>query len=169
MSRSTSALFRRAAYRPQTGEVVVMLLTLTHADLAAPIRASNDNKNTFAIGGVTVRGTISNGENYVYLPMGFQLPDDSEESISEARIQLDNIDRAILASIRSITSAPSVTIQLVLASQPNTIEAAYNNFALADVQADPLTISGRLTLGNFLGEPYPGGSMNPSNFPGMFR
>lgn len=169
MSRSTSALFRRAAYRPQTGEVVAMLLTLTHADLAAPIRVSTDNAATFTVDGVTVRGTISNGENYTYLPMGFQLPDDSEESISEARIQMDNIDRAILASIRSISSAPSVTIQLVLASQPDTIEATFNNFALADVQADPLTISGRLTLGNFLGEPYPGGSMNPSNFPGMFR
>lgn len=169
MSRSTSALFRQAAYGPQTGEVVTMLLTVTHADLAAPIRVSADNADTFAVDGVTVRGTISNGENYIYLPMQIVCPDDSEESISEARIQLDNIDRSILASIRSISSAPAVTIQIVLASQPDTVEATYENFALADVQADPLTISGRLTLGSFLGEPYPGGSMNPSNFPGMFK
>lgn len=169
MSRSTSALFRQAAYGPQTGEVVTMLLTLDHDDLAAPIRVSTDNKDTFAVDGVTIRGTISNGENYAYCPMRITLPDDSEESISEARIEIDNIDREILASIRSISSAPTVSMQVVLASQPDTVEARYDNFALADVQADAFVVSGRLTLGNFLGEPYPGGSVLPSNFPGAFK
>lgn len=168
MGRTPSVLFRQAAYRKETGEVPVLLLTLTHTSLVTPIRVSTDNKDTFVVDGVTVRGTISGGLNYLYCPMNIVLPDDSDDSISEAQIEIDNVDRDILAAIRGLTSAPTITIQAVLASTPNTVEAQFPNFKLSGVQADALTISGRITLGGFLGEPFPGGSMTPSNFPGLF-
>ncbi|MFA7287329.1 MAG: DUF1833 family protein [Melioribacteraceae bacterium] len=168
MSRSTSATFRDAVYRPETGEVYVLLLTVNHDDLTTPIRVSTDNNDTFTVDSTTVRGTISNGNNFIYLPMEITLPDDSDESISQAKISIDNIDRDILRSIRSLESPPTVSIQVVLASSPNTYEAQFNNFVLRDVTADSLVISGTLSLSNFLNEPFPGGTILPSNFPGIF-
>lgn len=166
--RTTSLAFREAVYKPETGEVYVLLLTLNSPVLTTPIRVSTDNKDSFVIDSVTVRGTISNGNNFVYLPMEITLPDDNEESITQAKITIDNIDRDILRSIRSIDIPPTITIQVVLASSPNTYEAEFNDFVLKDVTADALTISGSLSLGNFLNEPFPGGSMLPSNFSGLF-
>lgn len=168
MSRTTSTAFRDAVYRPETGEVYVLLLTLNHNDLATSIRVSTDNKDTFVVDSETVRGTISNGNNFVYLPMEITLPDDSDESITQAKISIDNINRDILLSIRTLDSPPTVSIQIVLASSPNTYEAQFNDFVLRDVTADALVISGTLSLSNFLNEPFPGGTMLPSNFSGLF-
>jgi len=167
--RSTSATFRSAVYHPETGEVPVILLTIDHEDLGeTPIRISTDNKEEFVIEGETLRGTLSNEDQYLYLPMEITLPDDSDDSISSAQISIDNIERSILLAVRQLDSAPTVTIQVVLASTPDVVEASFNNFTLSDVTADALVISGSLSLGNFLSEPFPGGSMNPSNFPGLF-
>lgn len=168
MSRSVSAVFAAAAHAPQTEEVLVILITIDHDDLANPIRISTDNGATFVVDGTTYRGTISNGENYTYCPVRVVLPDDSEETISQCTLEIDNVDRDILASIRTITSAPSMTLQVVLASSPDTTEAYYPNFTLSSIYADAMIISGTMSLGDFLSEPFPGGSMLPSNFPGLF-
>jgi hypothetical protein len=168
VSRNVSAVFRAAVNKAQTGEVPVVLITLDHDDLDAPIRVSTDNADTFVVGERTVRGTISNGNNFPFCPVRVSLPDDSEETISEATLEIDNVDRDVMIAVRTAQSPPTITIQVVLASTPDTIEAQWLNFKLASVEADALVITGKLSLGNFLGEPYPGGSMLPSNFLGLF-
>ena len=167
--RTTSTTFREAVYQPETDEVFVLLLTINHDDLGEDIiRLSTDNKDTFTIDSVEVRGTSSQGYQFLFLPMEIVLPDDSDETISAAKISIDNVDRQILNAIRGLDSAPTITMQIVLASTPDVIEAQFNSFELRDVTADALVISGTLSLGNFLSEPFPGGSMLPSNFPGIF-
>jgi hypothetical protein len=168
MSRTASATFKNAVYASETGEVAVLLITMDHASLSDPIRISTDNADTFTVDGQTVRGTISRGENYLFCPIDVALPDDSYESISQATLRIDNVNRDILYAIRLLTSAPTVTMEVVLASSPNTVEASFPNFSLGSVTANAESVEGVLTLGCFLGEPFPGGSMNPSNFPGMF-
>ncbi len=166
--RSTSTTFREAVYQPETGEVFVLLLTINHDDLDDPIRISTDNKDVFTIEGEEIRGTASQTHEFLFLPMDIILPDDSEETISSAKISIDNVSRDVLLSIRGLDSAPTISMQIVLASTPDVIEAEFNNFELKDVTADALVITGTLSLGNFLSEPFPGGSMLPSNFPGLF-
>lgn len=168
MSRNVSAIFKAAAFAAETGQVPVLLLTFDHEDLTEPIRISTDNADTFVYEAETVRGTISRGNNYVYCPVTLALPDDSDESISKATMEIDNVDRRILQTIRGISSPPTITMELVLAASPNTVEASFANFSLVDVTADVMTVQGTFSLGSFLSEPYPGGSMLPSNFPGLF-
>jgi len=168
MSRSTSETFRIATNSQETGQVLVLLLTLEHENLEDPIRFSTDNADSFEFLGETVRGTISNGENYLYFPMEVQLPEDKEGTVSRASITVCNVLADLLAEIRGMEESPTVTMQVVLASSPNTVEALFSGFEFVDISADAFTITGTLSLGNFLSEPYPGGIILPSNFPGCF-
>jgi hypothetical protein len=140
---------------------------MTDASLSEPVRLSTDNADSFVVESQTVRGTTSRGNNYIFLPMDITLPDDSDESISAAKISMCNVDRSILETVRSIQSSPDVLMEVVLASQPDTVEATYTGFTFTGVEGDAMTVSGALSLGSFYNEPFPGRTVLPSNFPGL--
>jgi len=154
--RNTSLTFRQAANARETGEAFLVLIEITDG-ANPPIRLSSDAVDT-----------VSNGDLYSAYPFDLTLPDDPEEGITKARITIDNVHRDIIAWIRGLSSAPSVTILIVLGSDPDTVEAEYSNFELTNVQYDALTITGDLGITSFMGEPYPGDSFLPSKFPGLF-
>jgi hypothetical protein len=166
--RDTSISFRKAVNRQESDEVLVILITFEHDDLDESIRISTDNADEFEVLGVSTRGTISNGANFVYTPITIELPTDSEGIITQAQISMENISREIINLIRGLSESPTITMQVVRAEDPDVIEAEFSGFELVDFSADALILSGTLTLDNFLSEPYPGGSMLPSNFPGLF-
>lgn len=155
--RNTSATFRAAVNAQETGEVFIVLVEIDHADMADPVRLSSDAVDT-----------TSNGAVYTAYPFDITLPDDPEEGITRARITIDNIHREQINWIRNLASSPTLTISIVLASDPDTVEAQYGNFELTNVQYDALTITGDLGITSFMGEPYPGDSFLPSKFPGLF-
>lgn len=157
MSRDTSTTFRNAVMAQETGEVPLLLLTLDHADLSVPIRVVNNSKDI-----------VSGGETFIAFPMEITLADDPEERMPQASISIDNVDRSIVTAVRTITSAPTITIELILASDPDTIEASYDNFTMKSISYDSLTVTGTLTIEDFTLEPFPGGSMLPGNFAGLF-
>ena len=160
MSRSTTTTFREAVFAQQTGEAFIILITIDHDDLATPIMVCSNSEDV-----VLAR---NGGETYVAYPFGFSLPDDTDEKISSGTIIIDNVSADIAKGIRALTTPPTVTIEIVLASDVDTIEAVFDNFELIDVQYDALTIQGNISIQNFMNEPYPGGIMGPANFPGIF-
>jgi hypothetical protein len=157
MSRDTSLTFREAVNAQETGEAFLILLEIDHDDLSEPIRVTSDGVDT-----------TSNGNIYTSYPFDLQLPDDTEGNIPTAQLTIDNIDRVIVESLRSISTYPTVTIKIVLASDPNTIEAEFTNFELREPQYNALLVSGKLMLKSFFREPYPGDLFLPSTFPGVF-
>jgi hypothetical protein len=160
MSRNTSTTFREAVFAQETGEAFIILITIDHDDLADPIRVcSNATDVVLARNG---------GETYIAYPFEFSLPDDTDERISAGTITIDNVSTDIAKGIRALIVPPTVTIEIVLASDVNTIEASFDNFELIDVQYDSMTIQGNISIQNFMNEPYPGGIMGPANFPGIF-
>lgn len=168
MARSLSTSFKEAILAPEIEEVFVLLLTIDHPDLTEPIRISSDNKDEFFVDGIKVRGTISQGKNFIYYPTQIRLPDDGEEIVSSFTIQIDNINQEVMRAIRQLNTPPTVTIQVITASHPNTVEIELSGFQLTNVDADTFVISANLTLKTFTGEPFPGGQMLPSNFAGVF-
>jgi hypothetical protein len=160
MSRNTSTTFREAIFAQETGEAFVVLITIDHADLSEPIRVCSDSKNTPL--------TRNGGETYIAYPFEFSLPDDTDESVSAGSITIDNVSGDIAKAIRTLITPPTVKIEIVLASTPDTIEASFENFELIDVQYDANTIKGNISIQNFMAEPYPGGIMGPANFRGLF-
>ena len=157
MSRPVSAAARAALNAQQTAEAFITLLTIDHADLASPIRVCNDAVDT-----------VSNGNTFVAFPFQLTLPTDADGVPVRAQLVIDNVDQQIVTAVRSIATAPTVLIQLVLASTPDTIEMAWPDFLLKDVSYDALIVSGQLTFERYEVEPYPARRMTPTNFPGMF-
>lgn len=166
MSRQLSNAAIQAAYSQETSEVFVSLLTITNPSFTEPIRLSSDN--AVLLPNSNVRGTISNGIEYIYCPFTITLPQDDDTGIARATIRVDNIDRRITEAVRRATSAISVDIRIVLASSPDVIEAIVQDFRLEQVSYDALEVSGELSLDYYDLEPYSKLRFTPSGFPGLF-
>lgn len=148
---------KQALNASQTDDVFLILLTISHASLSPSIRVSSDAVDT-----------ISNSNTFVAFPFDLSLPDDTDSASPRARLSIDNVDRQIVTAIRSISTAPSVLIQIVRAEAPNTIEASFADFKLTNISYDAHVVSGDLTVEDFTSEPFPAGKFTPSLFPGLF-
>jgi len=157
MSRTVSSTFKSAVFGQQTDEAFILLIEIDHADLSEPIRVSSDGVDT-----------VSNGNTFVAYPFEISLPSNPETGVSQARLTIDNVSQTIITSIRNISDPPTATLQIVLASDPDTVEVEFSGFELRNVQYDVFTITGDLSIESFMSEPYPGGSFLPSTFPGLF-
>jgi hypothetical protein len=155
--RTISSTAHAAIYAAQTGEAFLMLLTISHAELAAPIRVTSD-------GVVTTHG----GQPYNPWPFAIALPFERDDQLATTRLVIDAIDRSIVIALRSISSAPTVELKVVLASSPDTIEAGPFTFTLKNAAYDVVTVEGDLAFEDILNEGFPGGSFVPTSHPGLF-
>lgn len=152
-----SDAFRRAAYAQETDEVFIELVTLDHPELEEPIRVTSDGVET-----------VSRGETYVPFPFRLLLPDDSDDAEITANLEIDNVSREILVTLRQLSSAPTATLEIVLASDPDVVEQSFPDFEIREIPWDALTLTGVLTQESFLNEPYPAGIFAPAWFRGLF-
>lgn len=157
MSREVSTDALSEMFDQETGEVYAILLTLDHADLDSPIRVT-------PIG----EGITSNGNDFSFLPFDISLPDDPDNGQHRARLAMDNVDRQIVQAIRSLNSAPTITIQIVRYSDPDVIEAEWTDFKLTRASYDKFRVEGDLTIEEFTTEAFPALTFSPSLFPGLF-
>lgn len=154
--RTLSQRALESAFAAQTDEVWLMLVTIEHPSIAEPLRFVNNYESV-----------TSRGEVYVAFPFEVELPGEDAENPGEARLRIDNVDRQIVDTIRTITSPPSVTFEVVLASQPNTVEASFSGLTLRQVEYDALVVTGTLRFEDIVTEPL-SVQMTPARFPGMF-
>lgn len=167
MSRTTSSAFKAAAFSAETGEVLVCLLTITHPDLDSPIRISSDPTTRLSTDPLAY-GTASRGETFLFLPFGFTLPDDRDDTPPRVQIALDNVDRGIIGLLRTIATPATVRVEVVLASDPGTVEIALPALQMAEVSYDAATITVSLVADGLQTEPFPAGQFDPGRFPGLF-
>lgn len=156
MARSLSATAVASMNSQQTGEVWLILLTITHPDLPATLRFVNNNEDI-----------VSNGQTFTAFPFEIVLPNQDPDTPPRATLRIDNVDRAIVAALRSITSAPTIQFDVILASAPNTLEATFPGMRLNGATYDVAKIEGEIAPEPLFTEPITY-SMTPSRFPGMF-
>lgn len=160
MSRTTSAVFKAAANAQETGEVLVALITITHSSIiGGPLRLVQDLKDM-----------TSNANVYTAFPFEIRLPDDTDDGPAKVLLTIDNVDRSIMVALRTMppSSPPTVTVELVLASQPNVVEISIQNMTLRSISGDAVQIEGELRMDEEDLRPFPEGSFTPSQFPGLF-
>lgn len=161
-----SQTFKQAAYAQETDEVFIALLTLTSDELTAPIYVASDPFELLPT--ANVRGVLSNGIEYVYLPFDISLPRDDATGTVSAKLQIENISQQIIGSVRSILKPVTVNIKIVLSNDVDFVEMEFDNFQLTNVGYNGYNIEGTLTLDYWGLEPFPSGRFVPSNFPGLF-
>lgn len=169
MSRAFSSSALRALYAEEAGDYPILLITISDPSLTTPVRVSSDpTQRVEETDQDIIYGTVSRGETYFFLPFNIKLPTDEADSAPKASLSIDNVSRELIPVIRSLTNPPEVTLELVMASDPDTVEAEFPQFILSSISYDSLTISGDLTVDMLVSEPFPAGKFNPSQFPGLF-
>ena len=157
MSRSLSLAARQAVNAPETGEVFLLLLTLDLEELETPIRVVNNTKDI-----------VSLGETYIAFPFEIALPDEDPDSVVRVTLRIDNVDREIVKNLRTVSSPLAVSLEVVMASSPDIVEAGPFNMTLVTAEYDALTVTGELAFEDVLNEPFPGHAYVPGDYPGLF-
>lgn len=156
--RTISAAAMQAVLAQQTGEVFVACLKIDHADFAIPIRLAMNTETLVRTDGD-------------YLPYAFQvnLPDQRDDQLPLVTLTVDNTDLAVNDAIRTLQGPPTVTMDVVMASSPNTVEIGPFVYNLQSAEADANTIQG--TLGfeeGVFSQQVPAQLYMPTNSPGLF-
>ena len=165
--RLLSITMRHALSNQETGEVAVVLLTIRHPMLPAPIRLSSDPTQRLSNVPLTY-GTVSRGHAYLFFPFSHVLPDEVDDRAPAAQIQIENVSRDLIQLLRSANTSAKVDMELVLASAPDNVEIEYLGFDLSAVTYNAEIVTLELTIDSLDTEPYPAGKFTPAGFPGLF-
>lgn len=157
MARNISTAGMQAVNASETDAAFLILVTIDHAGFSEPLRVSSDAVDT-----------ISRGQTFTAFPFEISLPDDSDDRTPRARLSIDNIDRSIVQAIRSIDTPPSVLIEIVRSADLDTVEAAFPDFKMREIEYNALVVEGALTIEELEAEPYPSRIFSPADFPGLF-
>jgi len=167
MSRSVSTTLKNAVFAQETSEAFIILIKIEHVDLASDILVSSDSTEDLPIAGV--RGTISNSVEYIQLPFQLVLQEQTDNLLARAKLVIDNVNREIILAIRTANNTPPiVTISIVLASDPDTVEISIPNLRLNNIRANAFTVEGELQPQIIQGEQFPFNTFNQADFPGIF-
>jgi hypothetical protein len=145
-------------YAQQSDDPFLSLFTLDHDDWDAPLYLVNNTEEV-----------TSNGNVFLPFPLALTLPVDDGESLRKVQLEFDNVSRELVDEIRSVTDTNiNVTIQLVLASDPDTVEVELSELSIKNVNYDASRIQATLFLDDFLNTELTSEKYAPTNFPGIF-
>jgi hypothetical protein len=158
MPRTVSLAAMQGAMAQETDEVYLILLAVDHADMPSTLRFVNNSEDV-----------TSNSNLYTAFPFEATMPDDKDDKEPLAELRIDNVTRTLIDEIRTIQSPPIITLSVILASSPDTIEWGPLEFETRGVTYDALSITFRLGYSAFIREPFPYIAFNTIGFPGMFQ
>jgi hypothetical protein len=140
----------------QTEEVFLVLLVIDHPQLTVPVRLVNNTEDI-----------VSNGETYIGFPFDIRLFNEDDQT-PRAQIRVQNVDRRIGEVVRSLRSSASISVSVVLASDPDVIELDWIQAELRDVEGDAIAVTGRISGQDYTTEPWPFRRATSDLLPGLF-
>lgn len=176
MARNISTKLRQAFDRPETEEIPLMFLTITHPNLGEPICVVNDP--------TTFDGELVeyqwNGLIYRGYPFELAWITDSEEA-PQSKLEFGNADARIGEIIQKISSPPRLRIDVIIASDfdldinprvplgPIIPEVSAYALYLANVSADSMNVSADIISWDYTQEMWPGLRATQEIAPGLYR
>lgn len=115
-----------------------------------------------------VYGVISGGYQFIYLPLQITLPTEEEANAPRASLVLYDATQHLVPIIRTLNGQPKVQLDLVLTSNPDTVEVSYTDLFLSSITYNANEIRADLAAVNYALEPFPTHSFTPQYFPGLF-
>lgn len=156
--RNFSAAARENLLATSADEPFLVLLEITHADLAVPVRVVNDTQNM-----------TSNGIVYIGCPFNVTLPDDVAGQMPQAQLEVDNIGRDLTQWLEYSRGGQGARCRImqVMRSDPNTIEFDMT-LDLTNMKITNETVSGSLGFENILNRTGTIPTFTPQNAPGLW-
>ncbi len=158
MSLVKSARFRQAAQAVSEDELPLVLLEISHALLAEPMRLVND-----------VQDVVSNGQNYVATSFNFVWPDDMDKQTPRAQLSIANTRGDVGAFFERTHGGRGalLTVLQIMRSMPDFVEDRLV-LDLKNVQVTTQTVSGQLGYDDVLNRPGTPATYRPESAPGLF-
>lgn len=174
MSRlaTMSAAAVEALFAAESNDTLVLLVRIYDPDTGEVIARIADNY-TQRITDLTtdldlVYGIVSNGNEYIFLPVEITLPSESQDGSSKFSLTINDVTQHLTPLIRTISGPPQVELDIVLKSQPNIVEAQFKDFFVSSISYNSNTVSCEMSMINYQVEPFPVYSFTPKYFRGLF-
>jgi hypothetical protein len=155
----------RNMFALSSDEFPIILITISRGEDV--IRLSSDSTQRISSDPIGY-GTISRSNTFVYMPFELALPQDEAETVPKMVMRVQNVSGEIGWWLRSSLVTPKVTVEVVTSSDLDTVIASFPDFDLKSFQGGTMEVSGEIVLSNLEFEPFPAGTFNPSQFPGLF-
>lgn len=157
---AVSANFTNELYKPQTSIALFTLVEITHTQISTIRLVDNNEAITY----------LTN--TYSPMALTFEMPSESGELVTNASLQIDNIDRTVILALRTITTTERPEVTVTIISDLNgtiTKERGPYTFILKDIAYDLYSIKLSLSYNDELTYAFPTISMTPENCPALFR
>ena len=156
---SLSTALLKQLFAQESEDPFLLLVTVSHPDFVGTyIRLVNNTEDI-----------VSRGETFIAFPMRIKLSDDDGEREKEVSISFSNVSQELIMELRKITTPADVTIEMVLASDLNTVQIEYGELKMRNVQYNSQTIDAKLYMDSFLTVSIPHEKYTPTIFPGLFQ
>jgi hypothetical protein len=169
MPRTVSSSFRRQITAQQSGDVPLMFVEITHADLTTPIRVVSDTASY-----------VWNGNTWTGVMFEFQLLTDGDGP-PESRMTVPNIDTSLGQNLERLGTPPSVQLWVLssadfdLTVTPRvplsfpSVEYNAQNLFLYDVAVDAVQVSAVLRTYDYAREFFSRIRTTQDRAPGCWR
>jgi hypothetical protein len=157
VTRTLTDTLKLATFASGTSEVLAVLAEITHADLADPIRLTDNGEDL-----------TSGGQVYTAYPFEISLPPDANDQVPKTTVRFANADLRITEALRSIDSPPTLNLSVVLATDPDTVEVGPVPFVLRDATYNDMAVEATLSFERIYQLRFPCVAMTPITSPGLF-
>ena len=150
----------RAILAQESGDPILWLVEITHPLLADPLRLTSN-----------VEAINSRGRLFHPARMNLTLPEEIEDRPPRATMILEDVTHELRAELIALppTSAPRITAEIVLGSNPDITERAFRRARLSSLSMDLVAVEGELAATPALLRACPWQQFTPDAAPGVFR
>jgi hypothetical protein len=155
---SYSNACKLAVLEPNSDEVILWLLTLEHPSTSTIYRFVNN-----------LDAVTSRGNSYMAFPFKFILADDDGNTLPQINIEVDNVNRDLMDILRSYADGLTIKAEIVLASQPDTVEYTIEDLVVKSVQYNAQSVTITAQVEDLMNQKFPAHNYLPRSFAGLFK
>lgn len=157
MPRFLPAAARTSLEAPSSADAFLVLAAILDSDRTVLLRVAANNE-----------AIISRGMTFTAYPFGLALPNEDDQQQPVATVTIDNVDPAILLTLRGLDEPPQMLLEVVRAADPDAVLMATPLMTLRGLDITPAAITGKLSPDNSYFLEYPAASYTPQAWPGLF-
>ena len=147
--------FTRAIRGKNTSEVLLTLVTISHAAMNTIRRVDNTTD------------VMSRSNLWLARPTSVALPKEANRGATTGRIILDDTDLSVSSELRKTSTPPAVLLEIVLASDIDTVQRSYRSLEVKSMSASEGEVALGIGLADFRTEAFPSLAFSLDTFPDL--